>query len=106
MMGLANRHKLRTMFLALTLAVISGLASAPTPSVAATGKDFCFNDGMELAGLGTPLEASLTKLAGGNAVRIPMNWSSLEPARDVWNEVVWTKYTLTYRTLTAAGITP
>jgi hypothetical protein len=95
----------RTVMLLVSLVAMLA-AAAPSGAGAASAKDFGFNDSMELSGLGTPLEASLTKVAGGNAARIPMNWSSLEPARDVWNEVVWTKYTLTYQTLTAAGITP
>ena len=70
------------------------------------GKELGFNDSFGLEGLGAAVEASLIDAVGGNAVRMPVQWWGLEPARDQWNALLWAQYQSAYDDFLARGIRP
>jgi len=69
-------------------------------------KELGFNDSFGLEGLGSRTGATLISDAGGNAVRMPMQWWGMEPGPGEWDERLWAEYERAYDDFVAEGIRP
>jgi polysaccharide biosynthesis protein PslG len=67
---------------------------------------FGFNDNAQVTGVAPGDQQAAAAAAGANAVRFPLDWRLVEPARDEWRGSGWGYYGAAYDAALAAGLTP
>lgn len=111
-------HAALAVLLALAVALVAGgclgddgggpPSDQPQPATEATEPRLGFNEDLigPIHGATVEQKVQLIKDAGGTMLRTGLDWRSLEPARDRWDEAAWGAAEQLYETALAEGVQP